>query len=86
MNDYNVTLKADEVGSIREALLIGLTCYGEFIQAKNACEIADAIGKPWPKDAHPTDPTGCADAVSIFATALSELQIAESVALEADHD
>ncbi len=85
MKTYNVTLRADEVDSIREALLIGLTSYGEYVKARNAYELAELRGEPWPKEACPIDPTGCADAVAVFATALSELQIAESVALDADH-
>ena len=70
-----MTLPLDAVSSIREALSIGLACYGQFVELDNACQIANMCGTPWPEEARPVDPTGSADTVTKFAEALRYLDI-----------
>ena len=68
-----ITFNAEEIEWIREALLIGLTCLGDVEQRCSACEIAELQGVKWPDSARPLHPTGTADCVSKFATALTIL-------------
>jgi hypothetical protein len=68
-----ITLSAEDVEWIREALLIGLTCLGDVEQRCSACEIDESLGAKWPDAARPMHPTGTADCVSKFAAALTIL-------------
>lgn len=65
-----ITLDADALRTIHKALLIGLTCYGEIEERSNAQEVADVVGKPCTEGARILHPTGTADVVSTFASAL----------------
>ena len=75
-----VRLVPEAVADIRQALLIGLTAYGQFLERDNAYEVASLCNKPWPDEARPVDPWGMADTVSDFAGALMALHIAECAA------
>lgn len=66
-----VELGEEELACIRKALLIGLTCYGEIEEKINRCELLEEVGNPLPGQLMPLHPTGTADVVSTFATALS---------------
>lgn len=68
-----ITLSAENAEWIREALLIGLTCLGDVEKRCNAWELAESLGVKWPDGAKPMHPTGTADCVSKFATALTIL-------------
>jgi hypothetical protein len=69
----SVTLNDDQAAIIRRALRIGLTCYGEIEQRRNAMALYETIGKKLPEDLRVLHPTGTADVVSDFAAALSYL-------------
>ncbi|TAN01980.1 MAG: hypothetical protein EPN40_01920 [Rhodanobacteraceae bacterium] len=71
-----ITLDADCVDGIRDALLLGLSCLGEIEELCNAHEIAEKFGGEWPEGAIPKHPTGTADCVGRFANALRLLNIA----------
>jgi hypothetical protein len=73
----DITINAECVGIIREALLIGLTSFGAIEEATNACEAAELCGRPWPEEARPIHPTGTSDTASRFADALLTLHYAE---------
>ena len=75
-----VTLEPEAVADIRQAMLIGLVAYGEFMERENACEVAKLCNRPWLDEAHPIDPWGMSDTVSQFAAALMALHIAECAA------
>jgi hypothetical protein len=68
-----ITLSAEDVEEIREALLIGLTCLGDVEERCNALDLAESLGVKWPVGAKPMHPTGTANCVSKFATALTLL-------------
>lgn len=73
MKDETYTLTRDEVDWVREALSIGLSCYGEIMEKENLFDLMEMTGKPWPRDAKPVHPTGTADVVSKFGTAFMVL-------------
>ena len=80
MTAENLTLSLDAAVAIRRALLVGLSSLGIIQEAENACEMAALCGHPWPLEARPVHPTGCADTVSEFADALMYLDGAERAA------
>jgi hypothetical protein len=65
-----ITLAAENIEWIREALLIGLICYGEIEKKVAASDFAESMGCRWPDDMRPIHPTGTSDVTSKFATAL----------------
>lgn len=69
----NVVLDEDQAATIRKALRIGLTCYGEIEQRRNAAAQHEACGEKVPKRLRVLHPTGTCDVVSDFAAALSYL-------------
>jgi hypothetical protein len=71
--EETIVLTPEMAKSVREALAIGLASFGIIEELDNSKEMADLLGKPWPQAAWPTHPTGSADAVSKFATALAYL-------------
>jgi len=71
--DGEIVLTLEMARAVREALVIGLASLGTIEELDNAMELAEAMGRPWPDAARPTHPTGSADAVSKFATALAYL-------------
>ena len=68
-----VTLNKSQAATIRKALHIGLTCYGEIEQRRNAMALHEATREKLPADLHILHPTGTSDVVSDFAAALSYL-------------
>jgi hypothetical protein len=80
MNTENLSLPIEAADCIREALLIGIACYGLYVELDNACEVAKLCGHPWPEEARPIDPTGSADTVTKFAEAMRYLDIYERAA------
>jgi hypothetical protein len=68
-----ITLDAEQVRDIRKALVIGLTSYGEIERLSNLAGMADLCGKSVEEDSRPIHPTGSADTVGIFASALAYL-------------
>jgi len=68
-----VALNENQAATIRKALRIGLTCYGEIEQRRNAMALHEASGKKLPSSLRILHPTGTSDVVSDFAAALSYL-------------
>ncbi len=68
-----VTLNESQAALVRRALRIGLTCYGEIEQRRNAMALYETAGKKLPEDLRVLHPTGTSDVVSDFAAALSYL-------------
>jgi hypothetical protein len=68
-----ITLNKDQAAAIRKALRIGLTCYGEIEQRRNAIALYEASGEKFPHHLHVLHPTGTCDVVSDFAAALCYL-------------
>lgn len=65
---------------IREALLVGLSSFGEIERLDNAYDIHVEIGRERiPKDLRPLHPTGSADTVGNFADALRAINTLEYV-------
>ncbi|MDP2196834.1 MAG: hypothetical protein Q8J72_12735 [Rhodocyclaceae bacterium] len=63
---------------IREALLIGLSSFGEIERLDNAYDIHVNIGREQiPDDLRPIHPTGAADTISNFADALRAIDTLE---------
>jgi hypothetical protein len=75
MTTDEMTMPLDEASHIREALLIGLAFYGEFLERANACKTAELCGHPWPEEAKPKDQVGTADVVTKFVETLRILDI-----------
>lgn len=71
MNESLASFDADALRTIRKALLIGLTCYGEIEERSNAQELAEIGGESCPEGLRILHPTGTCDVVSTFAAALS---------------
>ena len=68
-----VTLNEDQAATIRKALRIGLTCYGEIEQRRNAMALYEVSAEKLPNHLRILHPTGTSDVVSDFAAALSYL-------------
>lgn len=64
------TLSQEEITAIREALLIGVAAYGEFLSKEAVYREAAASGQPWPSEARPNDPSGMPNTSEKFARAL----------------
>lgn len=67
----------DDLCDIRKALIIGLTSYEEIEHLRNVCQIRELAGAEIPEGMHPLDPTGDANTVSHFATALTAVGMME---------
>lgn len=78
MDKSNHILDSDQVKRIRRALLVGLASYGEIERLSNGQEIQKACGIETPEELRVIHPTGAADTVSDFATALCFLDQLES--------
>lgn len=70
-------LNAEDVASIRKALLIGLHSYGEVMRLMNAAAIARMGNQPIPENMDPIDPTGDANTICDFADALRSIEHGE---------
>jgi len=57
------------------ALLIGLESFGEIERLINACEVAQLGRREVPKSVRPLHPTGSADTIGVFATALRYMHV-----------
>lgn len=68
-----LTLDAEETGWLREAIVIGLTCYGQIEEILNTKDVLESTGQKWPDYLDVRHPTGSSDVVSKFATALTLL-------------
>ena len=73
MEDGSIVLDHEQVRAIRRALLVGLSAYGECERLDNLFLIAKMAERPLPDEHSPLHPTGSADTVSEFATALRYL-------------
>jgi len=70
---FTIILNNDQATIIRRALRIGLTCFGEIEQRRNAIALYEVTGKKLPDDLRVLHPTGTSNVVSDFAAALSYL-------------
>jgi len=69
-----ITLELEHANAVLDALLIGLASYGEIERTRDAFEtLCDGPIKP-AAELMPIHPTGSADTVSDFATAISLLR------------
>lgn len=68
-----VILEEGQAAIVRRALRIGLTCYGEIEQRRNALAEYEMVNKRLPDRLRVLHPTGTCDVVSDFAAALSYL-------------
>ena len=68
-----IALNEAQAALIRKALRIGLTCYGEIEQRRNAMALHEATSEKLPADLRVLHPTGTSDVISDFAAALSYL-------------
>jgi hypothetical protein len=65
-----LVLDAEQAGSVRRALLIGLSLLGEWEERNDAYERHQRYGKPIPEDLMPLDCIGGPEGITIFANAL----------------
>lgn len=70
----DLTLEYDQLQVIIDALLIGLDSFGEIERLDNAVDILEVSKIEVPELLRPKHPTGAADTVGVFATALRLLQ------------
>ena len=68
-----VTLDEGQATLVRKVLRIGLTCYGEIEQRRNAIALHEVSGGLPPDHLRVLHPTGTCDVVSDFAAALCYL-------------
>lgn len=68
-----ITLELEQANAILDALLIGLASYGEIERLDNACDVLRSCQTALPAEMRPIHPTGSAETVSDFATAISLL-------------
>jgi hypothetical protein len=71
----DVVLSRESIGWVVEALIIGLTSYGELEKVFSAQKTVDAIGGQWPAYLDVRHPTGDSDVVAKFACALQTLNV-----------
>jgi hypothetical protein len=82
MKAVTLTLEADQVVSIRRALLVGLAAYGEIERLANVQQLKEMCRHEIPEDDRVIHPTGCSDTVGEFADALRLLELADSEVAE----
>lgn len=70
----DVVLSREEVSWIVEALILGLTSYGELEKVLSAKQMTEALGGEWPRHLDVRHP-GPDDIVSKFACALMTLRV-----------
>ena len=75
MSESTITLNNVAVVSIRHALIIGLSSYGEIERLCNYAEMMKQIGEPLPECAVPLHPTGTDETIGPFADALAYLNV-----------
>lgn len=76
--------RLEDVRRIREALLIGLECFGEVERVENVFDLHETVRKgSLPVELRPLHPTGTDDTVGRFAGALRILECLEAEALRA---
>ncbi len=80
MDNNQCILDREQVKDLRHMLLIGLASYGEIERLVNAHEVHQLVSDKLPEDLRPLHPTGAADTVSGFATALCHLESASESA------
>lgn len=69
----DVVLDGEQAALIRKALRIGLICYGEIEQRRNAASLYEASGNPLSHNFRVRHPTSTCDVASDFAPAFSYL-------------
>jgi hypothetical protein len=75
----NVAQGGDNIPAIRQALLIGLESFGEVERLTDRHQTLSQFGKAKPDDGlMPIHPTGAADTIGVFATALRLLDDIEA--------
>ncbi len=77
MNNPTHTIDQSSIDAIREALVIGLTSFGEIDRLTEETKLLQAIGKPVPEQMLPMHPTACIGTVSTFSAAFMELEALE---------
>ena len=65
-----LALSLAQVRTIREALLVGLSSYGEVERLSSEFRCAEIAGSPYPKAMQPMDSSGDPNQVCEFAAAL----------------
>lgn len=71
-----IELDVEEVRMIRNALLIGLDCFGEVERVRDAYDVEVEVAKnAVPETLRPLHPTGSPDTICEFATALRLLGV-----------
>ena len=70
-----LTIENDQRHQIMRMLLIGLDAYGEIERLENAVKILEICKTDVPETLRPIHPTGSADTISEFATALRFLHV-----------
>lgn len=70
----SMTYAQEAMKTIREALHIGLECYGEVERVTDVYDLHATHGGDIPKSLRPLHPTGTNDTVGRFAAALRELE------------
>lgn len=58
---------------IRDALLIGLECFGEVERVIDRFQTLQSLGKPVDSELRPLHPTGNSEVIGMFAAALRTL-------------
>ncbi|SNX58825.1 hypothetical protein SAMN06296273_0291 [Nitrosomonas ureae] len=76
IDNHELSIDAEQQKAINHALLIGLDSYGEIERISNEIGVKDLCpgGNRIPDSIRPIHPTGSADTISIFATALRYIQ------------
>lgn len=72
--DDDVVLTREEVSWVVDALILGLTSYGELEKVLSAKQMTEATGSEWPKHLDVRHP-GPDDIVAKFACALMTLNV-----------
>jgi len=76
-NPTSFVIEIEQRDEIRNALLCGLALLGEFKERRDAWKVLELTNRPAPDTLKPIDPIGRADDVSIFASALRDIQTLE---------
>lgn len=71
----DLVFSREAIGWVIEALVLGLTSYGELEKVFAAKKAVEATGGDWPEYLDVRHPTGDADVVAKFATALQTLNV-----------
>ncbi|MCB1927057.1 MAG: hypothetical protein KDH17_03365 [Rhodocyclaceae bacterium] len=79
--EYERCEHREMVSKVRQAVLIGLSAFGELKRMRDDADAAERMGRPYPRGMRPIDVCGDPNAILNFSEALQFLEHVEEMPL-----